>query len=269
MKYFENKLRVLANQLESSNPGLKIDVDKEIVYYHSIRDAVLSMTTDTIYYANKALAAGKSILVEGANATMIDIDFGTYPYVTSSNPSVGSVCTGLGVPPTQISRVCGIVKAYCTRVGEGPFPTELLDETGLQLRAQGYEYGTTTGRPRRCGWIDIPQLRYSALLNGFTHINLTKVDVLTGFKEIKIGTDYIYQGEVIDGMPASLDIYSDVKVRYETMPGWTEDISNAKTFSDLPINCQAYILRIEEAIGVPIKWIGVGPGRLNMIDRSA
>lgn len=198
---------------------------------------------------------------------MIDLDFGTYPFVTSSNPSVGSVCTGLGVPPGKIKKICGIVKAYCTRVGEGPFPTELDGALGNKIRTKGGEFGTTTGRARRCGWIDIPQLRYSAMLNGFSEINLTKLDVLSGFEEVCIGVKYLHEGKELKTMPASLRKYSEVQVEYETMRGWHEDISNAKKFSDLPLNAQAYVLRLEELMGLPIRWIGVGPGRHHVIDR--
>jgi adenylosuccinate synthase len=267
MEYFASRLTGLANQLQRAYPGFVIDTTKELEYMKSIRSTVLPMLVDSVQFSNEALANGKKILVEGANATMIDLDFGTYPYVTSSNPSIGSVCTGLGVPPTTISEINGIVKAYCTRVGEGPFPTELLNETGERLRASGSEFGTTTGRPRRCGWIDIPQLKYSAMLNGFTAINLTKVDVLTGFSEIKIGKRYLVDGKEVKGMPASLKVYSDVTVEYETMPGWAEDISKVKTFEELPANCKAYILRLEDLIGLPIRWIGVGSGRLDIIER--
>ena len=199
---------------------------------------------------------------------MIDLDFGTYPYVTSSNPSVGSVCTGLGVPPHRIDNVTGIVKAYCTRVGEGPFPTELLDDVGVELRGKGREYGTTTGRPRRCGWIDVPQLRYSMMVNGFTSINLTKLDVLTGFDKVRIGAKYMSNGVEVKGMPASLSQYSEVTVEYEDMPGWKEDISKVKSFEDLPTNCKNYIFRLEELLGMPIRWIGVGAGRVDIIDRK-
>lgn len=198
---------------------------------------------------------------------MLDLDFGTYPYVTSSNPSVGSVCTGLGVPPQKIKNITGIVKAYCTRVGEGPFPTELTDETNLKLRTIGGEFGTTTGRPRRCGWIDIPQLKYAAMINGFTDINLTKLDVLTGFDEVKIGSKYLYRGQELDSVPASLRTYSDIEIKFEVLPGWKEDISHAKTFEELPPNCQAFVLRIESLVGVPIRYIGVGAGRDDMIQR--
>jgi adenylosuccinate synthase len=268
MKYFELRLRSLVATLKKFYPDLKVDVDEELAYYNSIRDKLVPMITDTITFSHKQLNQGNNILIEGANATMIDLDFGTYPYVTSSNPSVGSVCTGLGVPPHRISNVTGIVKAYCTRVGEGPFPTELLDDVGVELRAKGREYGTTTGRPRRCGWIDIPQLRYSAMVNGFTSINLTKLDVLTGFDTVRIGAKYICDGKEVEGMPASLSQYSKVVVVYEELPGWKEDISKVKSFDDLPQNCKNYVSRLEQLIGMPIRWIGVGAGRLDIIDRK-
>lgn len=168
----------------------------------------------------------------------------------------------------RIKEVTGIVKAYCTRVGEGPFPTELLDATGQKLRQLGAEFGTTTGRPRRCGWIDIPQLKYANIINGFSHINLTKLDVLTGFPEIKIGVRYMLDGKELPGMPASLIQYQNVVMEYETLPGWTEDISKVKTFEELPENCRAYVLRLEQLIGVPIRWIGVGANRLDIIERA-
>lgn len=194
-------------------------------------------------------------------------------FVTSSNPSVGSTCIGLGVSPHCVGEIVGIIKAYCTRVGEGPFPTELHGKAGDELRESGGEFGTTTGRPRRCGWLDIPQLRYSLMLNGVTDVNLTKLDVLSGLDEIKVGVAYHSRtpfggkSTEIVGMPASLASYSAVEVEYETLPGWTEDISKCKRFSDLPVNCQAYVLRLEKLLGRRIRWIGVGAGREAIIDR--
>jgi len=269
--YFEHRFRALADHHMRSYPGLKIDVDSQLEFYRSVADKINSMTIDTIDFTNKKFYEGKKILVEGANATMLDIDFGTYPFVTSSNPSVGSVLTGLGVSPRKLRGIYGTVKAYCTRVGEGPFPTELpLEEgsPGSHLAQVGAEYGTTTGRARRCGWLDIVQMKYSALINGFTSINLTKVDVLTGLTEVKIGKGYKYKGKYLSTMPANLTILSDVEVEYESLPGWTEDISSCKTFEELPENCQKYILRVQELIGVPIRWIGVGPNRTDVIDRG-
>mmetsp|Transcript_10290 Transcript_10290/g.15791 ORF Transcript_10290/g.15791 Transcript_10290/m.15791 type:complete len:520 (+) Transcript_10290:108-1667(+) len=269
--YFEERFRQLCDATLRAHPGLEIDIETQLEYYKSIAPRVSEMTVDTIQYTNDQYQAGKKILVEGANATMLDIDFGTYPYVTSSNPSVGSVLTGLGVSPRKLQSIYGTVKAYCTRVGEGPFPTELEiveGGVGMHLSQVGAEYGTTTGRARRCGWLDIPQMQYSALINGMTSLNLTKLDVLTGLSEVKIGKAYKYNNEYIDGMPASLSVFSKVEVEYEVLPGWTEDISTVKKFSDLPLNCQRYVLRVQELIGVPIRWIGVGPNRLDVIDRG-
>jgi len=269
---FELRFRALAHQHMENYPGLEVDIDGQLEYYHSIRDRVLEMTVDSIDYINKAYENDKRILVEGANATMLDIDFGTYPYVTSSNPSVGSVLTGLGVSPRKLNGIYGTVKAYCTRVGEGPFPTEVSTEHGVgwHLSTIGAEFGTTTGRPRRCGWLDIPQMKFSVLINGFTAINLTKLDVLTGLETIQIGKSYISpsSGEELTSMPASLQTMSDMKLEYEVLPGWKEDISKARSFDDLPVNAQRYVLRVQELLGVPIRWIGVGPNRMDVIDRG-
>lgn len=269
-EYFEQRFRALAEHHKVAYPGLEIDVESELLFYKSISERIKDITIDTIVYTNQAYQDGKRILVEGANATMLDIDFGTYPYVTSSNPSVGSVLTGLGVSPNKLRGIYGTVKAYTTRVGEGPFPTEMdtAVDIGKHLSSVGAEFGTTTGRPRRCGWLDIPQMKFSLMINGFTSINLTKLDVLTGLEEIKIGKRYRYKGAVLDGMPANLKVLSGVEVEYDVMPGWKEDISNVSKFEDLPINAQKYVLKVQEMLGVPIRWIGVGPNRLDVIDRG-
>jgi len=189
-----------------------VDTDKELKEFKEIRDRVLEqkMVVDTVSLIHKEMAAGKRFLAEGANACMLDIDFGTYPYVTSSSTTVGGVCTGLGVSPQKIETVIGIVKAYTTRVGEGPFPTELKDQIGESLRKIGSEFGATTGRPRRCGWLDIPVLRYSTNINGYSSINITKLDVLSDLDEIKIGVNYKINGKVIDYMPANIEELSHV-----------------------------------------------------------
>mmetsp|Transcript_23659 Transcript_23659/g.36538 ORF Transcript_23659/g.36538 Transcript_23659/m.36538 type:complete len:523 (-) Transcript_23659:120-1688(-) len=270
-EHFERRFRNLCDHHERAFPGLKIDVEEQLEYYKSIAERVGAMTVDTIEIINEEYAKGSKILVEGANATMLDIDFGTYPYVTSSNPSIGSVLTGLGVSPTKLRGIYGTVKAYCTRVGEGPFPTELdmvEGSVGYHLGHVGAEYGTTTGRGRRCGWLDIPQMKFSCTINGFTSINLTKLDVLTGLPEVKVGKSYKYKGEELKSMPADLQVLSDLEVEYEVMPGWTEDISNVQNFDELPVNAQNYVLRVQELLGVPIRWIGVGPNRLDVIDRG-
>lgn len=273
-EYFEERFRSLADYHTRSHPGLEIDVEGQLEYYRNIKGRINDMTVDTVEFANSAFLDGKKILVEGANATMLDIDFGTYPYVTSSNPSVGSVLTGLGVSPGKIRGVYGTVKAYTTRVGEGPFPTEQMDggpgSVGHHLGSVGAEFGTTTGRSRRCGWLDVPQMRYSTLINGFTSVNLTKLDVLTGLDEIKVGRAYKdgKTGEILHSMPACLTTMSGLTVEYETLEGWKEDISNCRTFEDLPPNAKRYVLRVQEMLGVPIRWIGVGPNRLDVIDRG-
>lgn len=270
--FFEMRFRELTSAHMRSFPGLEIDVEGQLAYYRSISDRVNAMTTDTIEYTNEAFDMGKKILIEGANATMLDIDFGTYPYVTSSNPSIGSVLTGLGVSPKKINGIYGTTKAYCTRVGEGPFPTELERDVpgsiGEHLGVVGAEWGTTTGRSRRVGWLDIPQMKYSTLINGFTSLNLTKLDVLTGLAEVKIGRAYKHQGKIVNSMPSCLKTMSEIEVIYETMPGWSEDISKARNFEDLPVNAQRYVLRVQELLDVPIRWIGCGANRLDMIDRG-
>jgi adenylosuccinate synthase len=268
--YFEQRFRALAEHHLRSYEGLEIDIEEQLKYYKSIAPRILSMTCDTIELTNQKYKEGKKILVEGANATMLDIDFGTYPFVTSSNPSVGSVLTGLGVSPKKLRGIYGTVKAYCTRVGEGPFPTELNTEEGIgqHLAVVGHEWGTTTGRARRCGWLDLPQLKYSTTINGFTSLNLTKVDVLTGLDKIQLATGYKYKGQFLTTMPASLAELEDVEVQYEVLDGWKEDISKCRKFEDLPENCKTYILKIEEIVGIPIRWIGVGPNRLDVIDRG-
>lgn len=270
--YFEERFRALAEHHMRSYEGLEINVEEQLQFYKNVADRVSSMTIDTILYTNKQFEMGKRILVEGANATMLDIDFGTYPFVTSSNPSVGSVLTGLGVSPNKLGGIYGTVKSYCTRVGEGPFPTELMMDhpgtSGYHLSQVGAEYGTTTGRPRRCGWLDIPQMKFAAMINGFTSLNLTKLDVLTGLPTVKVGKAYKYKGEYLESMPASLEILSNVEVEYEEMEGWTEDISACRTFEELPPNCKDYVLRVQELLGIPIRWIGVGPNRADVIDRG-
>lgn len=215
-----------------------------------------------------ALTSNRRVLVEGANALMLDIDFGTYPFVTSSSTSIGGVCTGLGIPPNAIGDVIGVAKAYTTRVGGGPFPTEQLNDVGKQLQEVGAEYGVTTGRRRRCGWLDLVVLRYSCLINGYTHLNLTKLDVLDNMKEIQVATSYKANGKQLTSFPADLEVLASVEVEYTTLPGWEGDISKATTFEQLPEACRKYVEFIDQFLNVPIKWIGVGPGRESMIVRD-
>jgi adenylosuccinate synthase len=223
---------------------------------------------DGVAMTHDALAADKKVVFEGAQGTMLDLDHGTFPYVTSSTALSGGVCSGAGVGPGVVDGVIGIVKAYSTRVGEGPFPTELLDDTGQKLRDVGHEYGATTGRPRRCGWLDAVQLRRAVLLNGTTTIALTKTDVLSDFDTLKICTGYEVNGEKTDAFPTQLKDLAQVTPNYEEHPGWDADITGCRTWDDLPENAQRYILRIEELIGAPISLVSVGPGRDQTIERS-
>lgn len=257
----------------SKRYGFEYDVEAEVEKYKQIREKVLPMINDTVYSVNKAIDDGKKVLIEGANAVMLDIDFGTYPFVTSSNPSIGGACTGLvcfilqfaytlqGIPPSKIGKVIGVIKAYCTRVGGGPFPTELYDDIGKHIVKVGHEFGTTTGRERRPGWIDVPAIKYAHIINNFSSYCLTKLDVLTGIDTLKVGVAYKYEGEVLNSMPAHLEILANVEVVYESFPGWKENICNVKKFADLPVNAQKYITRLQELLGVPIEWIGTGPDR--------
>jgi len=225
------------------------------------------MITNTVYLLQKYIKEGNQVLAEGANAAMLDIDLGTYPAVTSSNTTCGGVATGLGISPFQLKSCIGVVKAYTTRVGNGPFPTELNDKVGDLLVSIGQEYGTTTGRRRRCGWLDIPLLQYSNSINGYSTINITKLDVLSTLEVLKIGVAYKIGDRTLGygEMPSSFELLSQVEVVYEDHPGWLSDISKCKSFSDLPTNAITYVQRIEELVGVPVEWIGVGPDRNDMI----
>lgn len=244
-------------------PDIQVNLEAELNKYRELAEIMKEYTVDSVSYVNEALRAGKKVMVEGANATMLDIDFGTYPYVTSSNPSVGGSITGLGIAATKIGSIVGIVKAYTTRVGSGPFPTELNPSEGVgkHLLNVGHEYGTTTGRSRRCGWLDLVQLRYSNDVNGFSHLALTKLDVLTGIETLKVATHYQLNGETLSSFPASLEKLSQVEITYATLPGWTENIEAARKFEDLPKAAQDYVLFIQKQLGVPVSHIGVGPAR--------
>lgn len=247
--------------------GLKIDIEEQINFYKDAAELIQPLIVNTIKYLEDAYKEGKTILVEGAQGSHLDIDFGTYPYVTSSNTTSGGACTGLGISPSKLKSVVGIAKAYTTRVGAGPFPTELGDVEGGMLRDQGAEFGATTGRPRRCGWFDAVVVRNAITVSGINSINVTKLDVLTGFQSIKIGVGYSLDGEKISFVPALLQDFERVEVEYIDMPGWTEDISEAKNFEDLPKNAQDYILKLEEILEVPVNFIGVGVHRSEMVYR--
>jgi len=227
-----------------------------------------SFVTDTTYYLNEQARAGKTILFEGAQGTMLDIDFGTYPFVTSSNPTAGGVCTGTGVPPRLVGKVVGLLKAYTTRVGEGPFPTEMRGRVGRQIQEVGGEYGATTGRPRRCGWLDVVAARYAAMVNGVDFLALSKLDVLSGQPTIKIATGYQYRGKRYDRFPADVDTLARVKPIYEELPGWAEPLGAVRTFRALPAAARRYVRRVEQCVGVPVGFITVGSEREQMIVRA-
>ena len=225
------------------------------------------MVADTALELNTALDEGKTVLFEGGQATMLDVDHGTYPFVTSSNATSGGAATGSGVAPNRMERVIAVAKAYATRVGAGPFPTELFDADGEFLRAKGFEFGTTTGRPRRCGWFDAPIARYSQRINGVTDFVLTKLDVLTGLSRIPVCVAYEVDGRRVDEVPVSQSDFHHAKPVYEEFPGWTEDITGVREFGDLPQAAQDYVLAVEAMIKAPISVIGVGPARDGVIVR--
>ena len=229
-------------------------------------DRIRPMITDVSRVLNDALDQGKVVLFEGAQAHHLDVDHGTYPYVTSSNPIAAGACIGAGVGPTRIERTVGIAKAYTTRVGEGPFPTELLDADGDRLRADGAEFGTTTGRPRRCGWFDALVVEAAVNANAFTDVFLTKLDILTGWEKIPVCVAYEVDGVRHDHLPITQTDFHHAKPVYEYLDGWTEDISGCRTFSDLPATTQAYVKRLEELIGTQISGIGVGPSREQVVN---
>jgi len=258
---FPAKFRKLVEGRFKRYGHFEFDTEGEIEMLQAFAERLRPHIVDGPTYMHQAIQSGKRILVEGANALMLDIDYGTYPFVTSSATSIGGVLTGLGIPPFAIKKVCGVIKAYTTRVGGGPFPTEDLEEVGKTLQEVGAEYGVVTGRRRRCGWLDLVVMKYSTLINGYTSLNLTKLDVLDGFEEIKVATSYKIDGVEIAGFPADLDRLAKVEVQYETLPGWKTDISGIKKFEDLPENCQKYVHFIENYLGVKIEWIGVGPAR--------
>ncbi len=238
------------------------EITQELLSY---AERLRPMVVDTTLLLNEALDRGEVVLMEGGQATFLDVDHGTYPFVTSSNPTAGGACTGTGIGPTRVDRVIGIAKAYTTRVGAGPFPTELEDEWGERLQRVGGEVGVNTGRPRRCGWYDALMIRHAVRINGFTDIVLTKLDVLTGIEQVPICTGYEVDGEVHREMPMTQTEFHHAVPVYETLPGWSEDISTARRIEDLPQNARAYVRRLEELAGCRISAIGVGPDREDTI----
>ena len=251
----------------SKNYDLELDADKELAELLAVRDQIKPLLCDTRKFLFDEINAGKRVLFEGAQAHQLDLDHGTYPYVTSSPVSIGGICTGLGVAPQKIEGVIGIAKAYCTRVGEGPFPTEDLGKDGETLRANGHEFGATTGRPRRCGWFDAVATKNSVETAGITTINLTKLDVLSGMKELKVAVKYSLDGKEIFNVPTTKKNFKKLEIQYITLPGWEEDISKAKSFDELPVNAKNYVLKLEELLACPISSIGNGAERNDLIFR--
>ena len=252
-----NKNQVLLKVFNRKEITVKEVLDEYLGYAEILKPYV----TDTVLLLDNALKANKNILLEGSQGTLLDVDHGTYPFVTSSNPTAGGASTGSGIGPTKITRVIGILKAYTTRVGSGPFPTELFDEDGEKLRKIGGEVGVTTGRNRRCGWFDAPIARYAVRVNGLTDFFLTKLDVLTGWEKIPVCVAYEIDGVRVEDLPASQTDFHHAKPIYEYLSGWKEDISKARSLSELPKNAQAYVKFLEEISGAPMSAIGVGPGR--------
>ena len=253
----EQKNQLLVKAFNRKALAVDAVVDELLVHADRLRP----MVADTSLLLAQALDRGEVVLLEGGQATMLDVDHGSYPFVTSSNPTAGGACTGSGIPPTRLERVVAIVKAYTTRVGSGPFPTELLDDVGERLRTNGGEFGTTTGRPRRCGWYDAVIARYAARINGATDFVLTKLDVLTGFETIPVCVGYRVNGTTYDEMPMTQTDFHHAEPVYEEFPGWDEDISAARSLDELPKNARGYVEAIEAMTSVPISVIGVGPGR--------
>jgi adenylosuccinate synthase len=258
IKEILDEKNLILTQLLNDKPFTFQEIYDEYMGY---AETLRKYAADTSLMLHKEIKAGKSLLFEGAQGTLLDVDHGTYPFVTSSSTCAGGACTGSGVSPREIHEVIGIAKAYATRVGSGPFPTELEDETGEMLRQAGREFGSTTGRPRRCGWYDALVARYAVRVNGLSGIAITKLDVLSGLETVKVCTAYTYQGVVLDEVPASLEIIEQCSPVYQEFPGWTEDITGCKSIEELPENARTYIKQIEALSGAPVVLVSVGPRR--------
>ncbi len=241
--------------------------DEMVERYAQIREKLLDRIIESVTEVNQALAENQMVLFEGAQAAMLDINYGTYPYVTSSSPTSAGVCEGAGVAPQRLDHIVGVVKAYSTRVGEGPFVSELLNDMGDWIRDHGGEYGATTGRPRRCGWLDLVVVKHACILNGLTDIVITKIDVLSGLKDIKVCVGYELNGAILDYIPSAVEDVANAKPVYRTFAGWNEDITTCRTWEELPIQCREYLTFIEEYTKTRISLISVGPDRINNIIR--
>ena len=260
-KRLKENLALKNIELERMYNHAPLDYEEILKEYEGYADRLRPYVCDTIALLNEELAAGKKVLFEGAQATMLDIDYGTYPYVTASHPVSGGIGVGAGVAPNRLDKVIGVVKAYCTRVGEGPFPTEQLNATGEKIREAGHEYGTVTGRPRRTGWLDAFVVRYAGLLSGIDYMAITRLDILDSFDEIKMCTGYKYEGKLINEIPASLKVLAKVEPVYETFKGWKTDISGIRKYEDLPEEARAYLTRLAEVTGICLGIVSVGPNR--------
>lgn len=266
----ENALPLKNAIIEKIYGGSPLDMEELYARLLQAGKRLAPFVTDTLEIMRQAIDTGKKILCEGAQGTLLDIDYGTYPFVTSSSTTVGGVCTGSGIPPKEIACVLGITKAYTTRVGGGPFPTEILGEEAERIRNAGPvgEFGATTGRPRRCGWLDIPLMRYSTRVSGVDGIGLTRLDILNAVPEIKVCTRYRIGDREYPILPADMNLFGQIQPIYEECPSWTEDISEVQKFDNLPVNAQSYVKKIEEWLGIPVMMISVGPARHQTIVRQ-
>ncbi len=265
----KSTLEIKNAEIEKVYGGEPFDYDEMVSQFKTLREKLLPMICDSVSLVNEALEQNKVVLFEGAQANMLDINYGTYPFVTSSSPTSAGVLEGAGVPPQALTRIIGIVKAYSTRVGEGPFITELLDEQGEALRQKGFEFGATTGRPRRCGWLDLPVVKQAVRINGLTDIAITKIDILSGYDKIPVCVGYEMNGKQIDYVPASLKAYGECKPIWKVFDGWSEDISTVRSYAELPENCKKYVEFIEEYTGVSVSLVSVSPEREGNIIRKA
>ena len=266
-KLYKEKLAI-KNEIIEKMGGTPIDYDSSVKEYLEIAKKIKPYVTDTVVLLNKGIKEGKKVVFEGAQGALLDVDFGSYPFVTSSNPTSGGACTGSGVGPTKLDEIIGVVKAYSTRVGSGVFPTEFEDDISRDIRERAHEYGTTTKRPRRIGWLDCVVLKYSAMINGMTGISLMLLDILSGLDTIKLCCAYKLDGEYIDYIPADNNLLERCEPVYLEMDGWKEDITDVKSFKELPRNAQKYIEKIEELIEVKVKIFSVGPDKIQTIVRE-
>jgi len=269
---FEEKLKstleIKNAEIEKVYGGEPFDYDEMVAQFKEIREKMLPMICDSVSLVNEALENDKVVLFEGAQANMLDINYGTYPFVTSSSPTSAGVLEGAGVPPQSLTRIIGVAKAYSTRVGEGPYITELLGDEGEALRQKGFEFGATTGRPRRCGWLDLPVVKQAVRINGLTDIAMTKIDILTGYDKIPVCVGYELDGKQIDYVPASLEVYGRCKPVWKVFDGWTEDISQIRNYEDLPENCRKYVEFVEEYTKTSVSLVSVSPEREGNIIRK-